>query len=102
MLLSPGATRALITRCLTEPPSSPPAPAPRALDVLTDRERETLALVAARLSNDQIAARLFVSPLTAKTHVNRSMTKLGVRDRAHLVIVTYETGLVRPGDAPPK
>ncbi|MGW1784863.1 response regulator [Streptomyces sp. NPDC002143] len=102
VLLPPGATRALITRHLTEPPSSPPAPAPRALDVLTDRKRETPALVAARLSNDQIATRLFVSPPTAKTHVNRSMTKLGVRDRAQLVIIAYETGLVRPGDAPPK
>jgi len=101
-LLSPGATRTLITRYLNEPQPSPPAHAPRALDVLTDRERETLTLVAAGLSNDEIATRLFLSPLTVKTHANRAMTKLGVRDRAQLVIIAYETGLVRPGDTPPQ
>ncbi|WP_169802005.1 helix-turn-helix domain-containing protein, partial [Streptomyces phaeochromogenes] len=79
-----------------------PAPIPAtALDVLTDREREVLALVAGGLFNEDIAARLYVSPLTAKTHVNRAMTKLGVRSRAQLVILAYESGLVRPGDAPP-
>ncbi|WP_327586601.1 response regulator transcription factor [Nonomuraea sp. NBC_00507] len=100
-LLSPGATRTLITRFLNEP--EPPAGrrAPPALDVLTEREREVLALVAAGLSNDEIASRLYVSPLTAKTHINRAMTKLGVRDRAQLVIIAYETGLVRPGDGSP-
>ena len=97
-LLSPGATRTLITRFLNEPEPPPPAPDRGALAVLTDRERETLGLVAAGLTNDQIATRMFVSPLTAKTHVNRAMTKLGARDRAQLVIIAYETGLIRPGD----
>jgi DNA-binding CsgD family transcriptional regulator len=67
------------------------------LSVLTDREREVLARVAAGMSNDEIAAALFMSPLTAKTHVNRMMAKLGARDRAQLVVIAYETGLVRPG-----
>ena len=67
--------------------------------MLTEREREVLTLVAAGLSNDEIAERLYVSPLTAKTHVNRAMTKLGARDRAQLVVVAYQTGLVRPGDS---
>ncbi|AGZ41244.1 response regulator [Actinoplanes friuliensis] len=94
-LLSPKATQSLITRFLDMPEPSP-LPTPDALDVLTSRERETLALVAAGLSNDAIAERLYVSPLTAKTHVNRAMTKLGVRDRAQLVVIAYQTGLVRP------
>jgi DNA-binding NarL/FixJ family response regulator len=64
---------------------------------LTDREREVVALVAAGLSNDEIAARLVVSPLTAKTHVSRSMTKLAARDRAQLVVIAYEHGLAEPG-----
>ena len=67
------------------------------LSVLTDREREVLARVAAGMSNDEIAAALFMSPLTAKTHVSRMMAKLGARDRAQLVVIAYETGLVRPG-----
>jgi DNA-binding NarL/FixJ family response regulator len=96
-LLSPGATRSLITRFLNEPGPREPVTTVSALDVLTDREREVLALVASGLSNDDIATRLYVSPLTAKTHVNRAMTKLGVRDRAQLVILAYETGLVRAG-----
>jgi len=65
--------------------------------VLTEREREVLALVAAGMSNDEIASALFMSPLTAKTHASRAMVKLGARDRAQLVIIAYETGLVRPG-----
>jgi DNA-binding NarL/FixJ family response regulator len=101
-LLSPAATRTLITRYLSEPEPSARSLSPAALDVLTDRERETLGLVGAGLSNDQIAARLFVSPLTAKTHVNRAMAKLGARDRAQLVIIAYETGLIRPGAGPPR
>jgi DNA-binding NarL/FixJ family response regulator len=68
------------------------------LDALTDRKREVVALVGAGLSNDEIGARLIMSPLTAKTHVSRAMTKLGVRDRAQLVVVAYETGLARIGD----
>ena len=67
------------------------------LSVLTDRERKVLARVAAGMSNHEIAAALFISPLTAKTHVNLMMAKLGARDRAQLVVIAYETGLVRPG-----
>jgi DNA-binding NarL/FixJ family response regulator len=100
-LLSPGATRSLIARFLSEPEPGP-APAPARLDVLTDREREVLTLVAYGLSNDEIAERLYVSPLTAKTHVNRAMTKLAVRDRAQLVVIAYQSGLVRPGALPPQ
>ncbi|MPZ54487.1 MAG: response regulator [Acidimicrobiia bacterium] len=69
------------------------------LDQLTDREEQVLELVAGGLSNDEIATRLYLSPATVKTHVNRSMTKLGVHDRAGLVIVAYESGLVRPGES---
>ena len=96
-LLSPGATRSLIARFLAQPEPGP-LTAPVRLDGLTEREREVLALVAAGLSNDDIAERLYVSPLTAKTHVNRAMTKLGARDRAQLVVIAYQSGLVRPGD----
>jgi DNA-binding NarL/FixJ family response regulator len=93
-LLSPGATRSLIARFLTQPePSS--SVAPSQLAGLTDREREVLTLVAAGLSNDDIAEKLYVSPLTAKTPVNRAMTKLGARDRAQLVVIAYQSGLVR-------
>jgi len=99
-LLSPKATQSLITRFL-DLPEPMPLPSPDQLSGLTDRERETLALVAAGLSNDDIAEQLYVSPLTAKTHVNRAMTKLGVRDRAQLVVIAYQSGLVRPGDMPP-
>jgi DNA-binding NarL/FixJ family response regulator len=93
-LLSPGVTRRLIAKFARH--AKEPGPAAH-LDVLTDREREVVALVGEGLSNDEIAQRLFMSPATAKTHVNRSMTKLGVRDRAQLVVVAYESGLVRPG-----
>jgi DNA-binding NarL/FixJ family response regulator len=99
-LLSPKATHTLIARYL-DTPEPMPLPSPDQLSGLTGRERETLALVAAGLSNDDIAERLYVSPLTAKTHVNRAMTKLGVRDRAQLVVIAYQSGLVRPGDMPP-
>ncbi len=94
-LLSPAAVRSLIARCLAEPERDVRYAADR-LAALTDREREVLALVAAGLSNDEIATRLVVSPHTAKTHVNRTMTKLDAHDRAQLVIAAYETGLVRP------
>ncbi|MET8829543.1 response regulator transcription factor [Streptomyces sp. NPDC004610] len=97
-LLSPQATRALIARYLSGGDSDPLLDA-SALDVLTNREREVLALVALGLSNSDIAARLYLAPATAKTHVNRAMTKLGVRDRAQLVVIAYQTGLVRPGDS---
>ncbi len=97
-LLSPKAVQALITHFLTAGEAGPRTPA-AALDVLTDREREILALVGLGMSNDDIAARLYLSPSTAKTHVNRAMAKLGVRDRAQLVVIAYQTGLVRPGDS---
>jgi DNA-binding NarL/FixJ family response regulator len=94
-LLSPAATKALITRFLSEPDRGDPHVLDRLAD-LTDREREVLALVASGLSNDQIAQHLMVSPHTTKTHVKRTMVKLGAHDRAQLVIIAYETGLVRP------
>jgi DNA-binding NarL/FixJ family response regulator len=96
-LLSPRATRSLIARFLAQPAAGGPDLRPDSLDVLTDREREIVALVAHGLSNQDIADRLFLSPLTVKTHVNRSMAKLCVRDRAQLVVIAYRTGLVRPG-----
>ena len=97
-LLSPRATKGLISRLLAQPTDGPPELVGDALAALTDREREVVALVARGLTNDEIAARLFVSPLTAKTHVNRAMTKVGARDRAQLVVVAYTSGLVLPGD----
>ena len=93
-LLSPSVTRTLIAEFAArakQPPSS------AALDELTDREREVMALAAGGLSNEQIAQRLVLSVATAKTHISRAMVKLGVRDRAQLVVLAYETGLVRPG-----
>ena len=93
-LLSPKAVKGLIARFLTQPDHSR-LPEPAQLSALTTREREVLALVARGLSNDDIAARLYVSPMTAKTHVNRAMAKLGARDRAQLVVIAYQTGLAR-------
>ncbi|MGE7389014.1 response regulator [Streptomyces sp. NPDC004126] len=93
-LLSPGVTRRLIAEFAAR--SRRPAPA-EGLERLTDREREVMALVGTGLSNEEIARRLVVSPLTAKTHVSRTMVKLGARDRAQLVVLAYESGLVRPG-----
>jgi DNA-binding NarL/FixJ family response regulator len=98
-LLSPQATRTLIQRFLAQPSEVQLTTTPAELAVLTEREREVVALVGRGLSNDQIAAELFLSPLTAKTHVNRPMSKLGARDRAQLVVVAYQSGLVRAGDA---
>jgi len=94
-LLTPAATRSLIARYLSHP-ERPTAPPPHRLAELTDREREILTLVGAGLSNDDIAGHLVVSPHTVKTHVNRTMTKLGAHDRAQLVVIAYETGLVKP------
>ncbi|MEV4620475.1 response regulator transcription factor [Asanoa sp. NPDC049573] len=93
-LLSPGVTRRVIAEfAARDRRPAPPLPPP---DQLTDREREVVALVGAGLSNDEIAARLVVSPATAKTHVSRAMIKLSARDRAQLVVYAYEAGLVRP------
>ena len=94
-LLSPSVTRRLITDLARRP--DPPPSSGQVLSALTDREREVMALVAEGMSNDEIAARLFLSPLTSKTHVSRIMTKLNARDRAQLVVIAYESGLVTPG-----
>jgi DNA-binding NarL/FixJ family response regulator len=94
-LLAPGITRRLIAEFARRPDPTPVAPAP--LQALTDREREVLALVARGLSNAEIAARLVVSPATSKTYVSRLLAKLGARDRAQLVAIAYESGLVTPG-----
>jgi DNA-binding NarL/FixJ family response regulator len=94
-LLAPSVTRRLIQEFARRP--EPAAVAPAALDALTDREREVLALVARGLSNAEIAERLYVSAATTKTHVSRVLAKLQARDRAQLVMVAYETGLVTPG-----
>ncbi|NLU74498.1 response regulator transcription factor [Streptomyces sp. HNM0575] len=108
--LSPAATKGLIASFLAqdgprpapdsadeEAPRDGGSVPPRPVDVLTSREREVLTLIGGGLSNDEIAERLAVSPLTVKTHVNRTMSKLGARDRAQLVVAAYENGLVRPG-----
>ena len=95
-LLSPAATRAMIEKYVRGAASEAPRPSP-ALDVLTEREREVLRLVGRGRSNDEIAADLFISPHTAKTHVKNTMIKLGAHDRAQLVIAAYESGLVQPG-----
>ncbi|MFB6438827.1 response regulator [Streptomyces sp. NPDC056411] len=95
-LLSPAATKALISRFLAQPVSPRPDAAPR-LATLTPREQEVVALVATGLSNEEIAARLYITPVTAKTHANRAMTKLGARDRAQLVVIAYQCGLASPG-----
>ncbi|MDQ6774124.1 MAG: response regulator transcription factor [Candidatus Dormibacteraeota bacterium] len=97
-LLSPSITRRLIAEFAAGPERR--AGNPAALASLTEREREVLALVAAGYSNDEIGARLFVSPATAKTHVSRAMSKLEARDRAQLVVAAYESGLVTPGHRP--
>ncbi|WP_221356394.1 response regulator transcription factor [Streptomyces beigongshangae] len=95
-LLSPAATRTLITRFLAAPgPGTDPA-LPGLLAGLTAREREVTALVADGRSNTEIAEELFLSPLTVRTHVQRAKTKLGARDRAQLVVLAYRSGLVRP------
>lgn len=96
-MLSPSVTRRLLARLAAEKgPAGAPSPTAD-VGLLTEREREVLALVGQGLNNAEIAARLFITPLTAKTHVSRAMTKLGLRDRAQLVVLAYESGLVRPG-----
>ncbi|MEV0155554.1 response regulator transcription factor [Micromonospora sp. NPDC050686] len=93
-LIAPSITRRLIAEFAAR--GAQPDPGPR-LRALTEREREVMTLVAAGLSNDEIAARLVLSPATAKTHVSRIMTKAQVRDRAQLVVLAYESGLTVPG-----
>ncbi|WP_149830841.1 response regulator [Streptomyces tailanensis] len=94
-LLAPSITRKLINRYVTQPLPTHTGAGTR-LEELTSREREAVVLVARGLSNDEIAGRLVISPLTAKTHINRAMTKLRARDRAQLVVLAYESGLVAP------
>jgi DNA-binding NarL/FixJ family response regulator len=96
-LLSPSVTRRLIAEFVARPGRR--RPTPPALDELTEREREVMALVASGLTNDEIADRLVISPATAKTHVSRILLKLDARDRAQLVVLAYESGLVRAGSA---
>ncbi|MGY2032407.1 response regulator [Nocardia gipuzkoensis] len=97
-LLAPSITRRLINRYVAQPLHT----GTRAgLEELTNREREAVTLVAQGLSNEQIAGHMVISPLTAKTHINRAMTKLQVRDRAQLVVLAYESGLVTPHNSRP-
>ncbi|MFE0270270.1 response regulator [Nocardiopsis alba] len=93
-LLSPGVTRRVVERLVEV---EPPPGADRRLEGITDREREVLALVGRGMSNQEIGAELHLSPATARTHVGRLLTKLGIRDRVGLVVVAYESGLIRPG-----
>ena len=93
-LLSPSVTRRIMAQLAVQ---SRAAGQPKSLDAVTDREKEVLRLVGEGLNNAEIAGRLFITPLTAKTHVSRIMAKLQVRDRAQLVVLAYESGLVRPG-----
>lgn len=95
-LIAPSITRRLIADLAARPATE--RPAPPELEILTDREREVLALVGRGLTNAEIGAQLYVSPATAKAHVSHVMTKLYARDRAQLVVVAYESGLVRPGE----
>ena len=95
-LLAPSVTRRLLAELAAQPEAD--RPPPPELDLLTDREREVLALVGRGLSNAEIGERLYVSPATAKTHVSHVMTKLYARDRAQLVVTAYESGLIRPGE----
>ncbi|MBZ6083973.1 response regulator transcription factor [Streptomyces olivaceus] len=95
-LLSPAATRTLITRFLATPDAEAPLAPPERLPSLTEREREVMSLVAHGMSNTEIAGHLVVSPLTVRSHVQRAMTKLHARDRAQLVVIAYQSGLVRP------
>jgi DNA-binding NarL/FixJ family response regulator len=95
--LSPSVTRRLINHVGQRAGTRPDPERIAALDRLTVREREVVALVGEGLSNEEIAGRLFLSPATAKTHVSRAMVKVGARDRAQLVVLAYEGGLIRPG-----
>jgi len=92
-LLDPGVTRRVMRAAATAPPAADPAP----LAVLTERERDVLREVGRGLSNQEIAQTLYLSPATARTYVSRLLTKLHARDRSQLVVLAYETGLVRAG-----
>jgi DNA-binding NarL/FixJ family response regulator len=96
-LISPGMTRRLVAEFAAR--AKQPRPCSD-LDVLTSREREVMSHVAGGLTNDEIAQQLYLSPATVRTHVSRAMTKLSARDRTQLVVLAYETGLVRPGWLP--
>ena len=96
-LLSPSVTRRLIEEFAHRPETATESPTAQLPADLTDREREALELLAHGLSNREIAARMYIGEATAKTHVSRLLTKLGVRDRVQAVVLAYETGLVRPG-----
>jgi DNA-binding NarL/FixJ family response regulator len=96
-LLAPKVTRRLIEQFMHQPAVLPTTV--EGLDLLTDREREVLELVARGCSNAELAEQLFMSHATAKTHVSRLLTKLGARDRAQLVVLAYESGIVRPGQS---
>lgn len=93
-LLAPQAARRLVAAFASSP--APTGPAAATLGLLTDREREVVALVGRGLSNDEIAERLVISPATARTHVSRAMGKLGVHDRAQLVVIAFQSGLATP------
>jgi DNA-binding NarL/FixJ family response regulator len=95
-LLSPSVTRRVVGQFANRPVAAPAGEAASRLEVLTEREREVVRLVATGLSNDDIARELVISPLTAKTHITRAIAKLGVRDRVQLVIIAFEDGLVGP------
>lgn len=97
-VLDPAVTPAVLAELARRPPPTPVGA--ERLEVLTDRERDVLRLVAAGLTNAEIGPALLMSPLTAKTHVSRIIAKLGARDRVHLVVLAYEAGLVRPGQGP--
>jgi DNA-binding NarL/FixJ family response regulator len=97
-LLGPQAARRLVAAFAAIPPAQ--SPSSDQLSLLTEREREIVALVGRGLSNEDIADWLKISPATARTHVSRAMVKLNARDRAQLVVFAYEVGLVRPGSAP--
>ena len=94
-LLSPAATRGLISRFLTLPDPEPSHQPPPEIAALTDREREVVALIGEGMSNAEIADQLSLSPLTVKTHANHAMAKVGARDRAQLVVLAYQAGLAR-------
>lgn len=101
-LLSPLATRVLVARFLATPAQGAPLAAPEDLAALTAREREVMAQAAEGRSNEEIAEKLFLSPLTVRTHVHRAMAKLGARDRAQLVVIAYQSGLVQAPPPPPR